>query len=619
MRFALALLLVLTASAGARGQSVERIDPPHWWTGFEAAGVQLLVYGQEAGRLEASIADPRVRLVRAETAENANYLFLELEIAQGAGPGPVVLSFTAPDGSTLERSWELKARAPGSAAREGFDSTDTVYLLYPDRFANGDPSNDTVAGYVDGLDRDDPGGRHGGDIQGIIDRLGYVEAMGFTQLWLNPVLENAEARNSYHGYAITDHYRVDPRLGTNALYAELSRLARERGIGLIKDVVLNHAGSNHFLFTDPPSLSWFNNRGVFTPSTHQHTTIHDPYAAEADRADFVEGWFAPTMPDFDHSEPRLTRYLIENTIWWIEEAGLSGLRLDTYAFSDGAFLEDFLDRILAEYPDLGIVGEEWALDPAVIAPFQSGSPVAPDGQTGVGSLMDFPLQWRLREALREEDGWDSGLITLYQFMINDRLYGDANALMVFADNHDFDRIHTQLGEDEALTKMALAVLLTTRGIPQILYGTELLFTNATPGDHGEIRADFPGGWAGDAADAFTGEGLAREAAAMQDWLRRLLTWRRTARAVHSGDLIHFAPLERHGTQAVYVYARRLHEEGVLVAINKAGTDHTLDPQRYREALAGYTRAVDVITGAPVDLAAPLAVPARSVLILDLAR
>lgn len=393
----------------------------------------------------------------------------------------------------------------------------------------------------------------------------------------------------------------------------------QRGIGLIKDVVLNHAGSNHPLFRDPPSRSWFNNDAVFFPSSHQHTTVYDPYVAEADRRDFVDGWFAPTMPDFNQREDRVARYLIDNTIWWIEEAGLSGLRLDTYDFSDADFLDRYMERVMTEYPDLGVVGEVWAYDPAVIAPMQTGSPLAPEGQPGVPSLMDFPLQIRARDALLAQDSWESGLISLYQFMVNDRLYGDPSDLMVFADNHDFDRIHTQMGEDPALTRMALTLVLTLRGVPQIYYGTELLFTNATPGDHGEIREDFAGGWPGDAVNAFTGEGLSEEAAEMQAWIRALVTWRRTSAPVHYGDMIHFAPLERHGTQSIYVYARRHEGETVLVVINKAETAHDLDLGRYAEILNGYTAARDVVTGARQALEDGLSAPGRSASVFELER
>ncbi len=615
---ALAVLAGLCTGAAA-AQEIERIEPPHWWSGFEDRTVQLVVYGPQAGALAPAIEDERVALLGAETADNPNYLFLDLEIAPDAAAGPVVLRFTAPDGTVIERGWAVKARAAGSAQRDGFDSTDTVYLPYPDRFANGDLGNDTVEGYVDGLNRADPGGRHGGDLQGLIDRIDYVAEMGFTQLWLNPVLENAEARNSYHGYAITDHYRVDPRLGDNALYLALSEAAAARGIGLIKDIVLNHAGSNHYLFQDPPSPDWFNNDSEFFQSSYQHTTAYDPYRAATDHRDFVDGWFAPTMPDFNQRLDRVSRYLIDHTIWWIEEAGLSGVRLDTYDFPDQAFLDRYMARVMAEYPDLGVVGEAWAYDPAVIAPMQTGSPIAPEGQPGVPDLMDFPLQIRSRDALLEEDGWNTGLITLYQFMVNDRLYGDPHRLMVFADNHDFDRIHTQMGEDLALTRMSLTLALTTRGVPQILYGTELLFTNDNPGDHGEIRTDFPGGWPDDARNAFTGEGLSEDEAAMQAWLRALVNWRRTAGPVHHGDLVHFAPLDRHGAQNVYVYARRYAGETVLVVLNKGETAHALDLARYAEVLDGYAGVREVITGEITVFSDGLLIPARSASVFDLTR
>lgn len=617
-RLASAGLFACVFSASTLANPIERVEPPHWWMGFETPTVQLVLYGEGLAGWSIEESDPRVEILNAEAEDSANYLFVDLQVTDTGEPGPVVFLLSGPDGQSQEVSWELKVRTAGSAQREGFDSTDTVYLAFPDRFANGDPTNDSAEGYVDGLNRDDPGGRHGGDLQGLIDHIGYIADMGFTQLWLNPVLENAEARNSYHGYAITDHYRVDPRLGDNALYLELSAAAREHGIGLIKDVVPNHAGSNHVMFQDLPARDWFNNGSEFFQSSYQHTTAYDPYTAEVDQRDFVDGWFAPTMPDFNQRHPRVAQYLIDNTIWWIEEAGLSGIRIDTYDFPDQAFLDRFNARVREEYPNLGVVGEAWAYDPAVIAPMQAGSPLAPDSQPGVSSLMDFPLQIRTREALLADDSWNEGLVALYQFMVNDRLYGDPADMMVFADNHDFDRIHTQMGEDIALTQMALTVVLTTRGIPQILYGTELLFTNENPGDHGQIREDFPGGWPGDTRNAFTQEGLSRSEVDMQVWLRRMVNWRQSATPVHHGDFIHYAPLERHGTASVYVYARRYEGETVLVILNKGDEAHTLDAQRYGEVFDGFTGARDVMSGDTFSLD-QLRVPARSSRVFDLTR
>jgi glycosidase len=612
-------VLMWSASVCASAQSIERIDPPHWWSGFQDSTVQLVVYGQDVASLELKTPSEGVDVLRSETTNNPNYLFLDLSIQADAPTGELDLEFHAPDGSTLSYSWAIKHRQPGSANRDGFDSSDTVYLADPDRFANGDPGNDTIEGYVDVLNRSDPGGRHGGDLQGLIEHLDYIEQMGFTQLWLNPVLENAEARNSYHGYAITDHYRVDPRLGDNALYRHLSEAADERGIGLIKDVVLNHAGSNHFLFQDLPDRNWFNNDSEFFQSSYQHTTAYDPYRARVDHRDFVDGWFAPTMPDFNQREDRVAQYLIDHAIWWIEEAGLSGLRLDTYDFPDQAFLDRFMARIQLEYPNLSVVGEAWAYDPAVIAPMQTDSPLAPQGQPGVPQLMDFPLQIKAREALLASESWNEGLIALYQFMINDRLYGDPHDMMVFVDNHDFDRMHTQMGEDIALTKMALTYALTTRGIPQILYGTELLFTNDNPGDHGEIREDFPGGWPADDANRFTGEGLTQEQAMMQSWIRKLINWRKTSRAVHHGDYIHFAPLERYGTQSLYAFASRNEGEGIFVVLNKSEADHELDVDLYGEVFRDAERLKNVMTDEIIELSSGLTIPARGAVVFEIIR
>lgn len=599
---------------------VTRMEPAIWWTGFANPTLQILVYGEKAGGLVARVQHPGVRLTRAEAGPNPNYLFLDLEIDADARPGPVRVEFLRGRKTVGSRVLDLRARAPGSASRQGFGAKDAIYLVTPDRFANGDPANDSVKGLSEPVDRSKPGGRHGGDIAGVIGALDYISSMGFTQIWLNPVLENNQPEYSYHGYATTDFYKVDPRFGTNADLRRLADEARARGMGVIMDMIVNHAGSQHWWLRDPPGPDWINFGGRFSPTNHQHITLMDPYASARDRRQFSDGWFVEAMPDLNQREPRLARYLIQNSIWWIEYAGLSGVRMDTWPYPDKTFMAEWTRRVLEEYPGFTVVGEEWTRNPAMVAYWQKGNRNRDGYVSFLPSLMDFPLQDRLREALIEEDrpgSWD-GFVKLYEALATDFIYPDPGNLVVFPDNHDLDRILTQLGGDVDLARMALAYIAVVRGIPQIYYGTEVLFTNPGGKNDGIIRSDFPGGFPADRANAFTGEGLSAQQKQFQAFVRTLFTWRRTQPAVHSGRLVHFAPdpndAARNGT---YVLARLSEGDGVVLALNKSKETRILPVGDYSEAFRGKISGRDVLTGAPVDLSRTLTLPARSVTLIDL--
>ena len=606
----LAIARVACADAGAA--AIERIDPPSWWVGFESPELELMVHGPKVAELTPSLDYPGVRLATVTRTESPNYLFLKLLISRDAAPGRVPLTFRR-DGRVVARSdYPLEPRRPGSRERRGFDASDVIYLVMPDRFANGDASNDQPAGTLDHVDRHDGFARHGGDLAGVAAHLDYLERLGVTQLWLTPVLENAQPKFSYHGYSITDHYRVDPRYGTNEDYRALARAARAHGIGLIEDVVVNHIGSHHWWMRDLPARDWLSGDDPKSLTNHRHTTVQDPYAAETDRRQYIDGWFSPAMPDLHPMNPLLGSYLVENAIWWIEYADLSGLRMDTYSYSDKRFMADFTRRVLAEYPRLNIVGEEWRSDPALVAYWQAGK-VNPDGYVShLPSLMDFPLQGTLLRALGEPEGPDRGFVELYERLADDFLYAQPRNLVIFADNHDTDRLYAAVGRDEALWRMALVYLATMRGIPQILYGTELLMANDRLGDDGDRRRDFPGGWAGDGADGFTGRGLEPRAAAAQEFVRTLLNWRKRAPAVHAGSLRHYAPVD-----GVYVYFRELNGETVMVAFNKRSTETRLDLGRFRESLARGAVGRDVLSGARVELGDALTLAPRSALLIDI--
>lgn len=607
-----ALVLGLCAVQAVAAGRIDRIEPQSWWVGMKHDRLQLMVHGERVADLEPSLHYAGVSIEGVERVANPNYLFINLRIAPATQPGSFAIDFRKGRSRLASRRYVLDARAPGSAERAGFGPQDAIYLVMPDRFANGDPKNDTVKGLPDGLDRREPFGRHGGDLQGIVNHLDYVAGMGFTQLWLNPVLENAQPATTYHGYAITDFYKVDPRLGTNEGYRQLSAEARKRGIGLIKDVVLNHCGSGHWWMKDPPSPDWFNMGGRFVPTHHVREALQDPHAAETDRVDFTDGWFVETMPDMNQRNPYLATYLIQNTLWWVEYAGLSGLRIDTYPYSDRTFLTEWSRRVTEEYPDLNVVGEEWSGSPVTVSYWQRGRNPADGYVSYLPSLFDFPLHEAVLQGLQEEEDWGTGMRRIYRVLAADALYPDPYNLVVFADNHDVNRMFTVLGERADLQRMAIALVLTTRGIPQLFYGTEILMASPGPKNDGVIRSDFPGGWAGDGRNAFTGAGLTADEREMQDYTRRLLQWRRTAPAIRDGKLTHFVPFE-----GVYVYFRHNDAQKIMVVLNNNDAARTVETQRLREVLGNATRGVDVLTKQEHDVTRQIDVPARSATILEL--
>lgn len=583
--------------------------PPNWWVGMHDARLQLMVQGADIGASEPTLDDtPRAKIVKLTRGDSPNYLFIDLEIAANATPGTLTFRF-ARKGGEIALRYPLLPRAPGSAQRRGFDNRDVILNLMPDRFANGDPGNDRVAGYVEAADRNNPGGRHGGDLRGMLDHLDYIAGMGYTMLWPTPLIENAQAEYSYHGYAATDLYRIDPRYGSNADYRDFVASARAKGVGMIQDVVPNHIGNGHAWVKDPPTADWITYGGKFASTHHARTAIADPYAAQIDRDDFTQGWFAPTMPDLNQRQPLLATYLTQNAIWWIEYANLSGLRVDTYGYSDTAFLAEWTRRILAEYPDFSMVGEEWSANASVVARWQNGWV---DGKPGMPNMMDFPLNETLRTAFSEpESDYSGGLRRLYELMVNDRLYRTPDALVAFEGNHDMPRLYSVLGENFDSYKAALVYLATVPRIPQLYYGTEVLMTSPTTRDDAAARRDFPGGWAGDRVNAFTGVGLSPRQREAQTWLRTLLNWRKTATAVHSGKFLHFVPRD-----GVYVYFRDDGAQRLMIVLGRNDAPVALSLDRFAEGLKGAASGRDALTGAPVGFGTTLTVPAHAALVIN---
>ncbi len=610
MKRAAWLLCLLLCALPLHAATIDRVEPANWWVGMQHRQVELMLYGRDIAALQARIAHPGVRVTGVQALDNPNYLFVTVEIDADARPGSLQVELLDGERVAARHPWRIEAREP--APPRGFDGGDAIYLITPDRFANGDPDNDSVTGMRERADRGNPDGRHGGDLAGIRARLDYIAGLGFTRIWPTPVLENDQPDLSYHGYAITDLYRVDPRMGSNEELRALSREARAHGIGLVMDVVLNHIGSEHWWMRDPPSRDWINNGGRYTPTNHRRTTIQDPYAAPGDRAGFTDGWFVETMPDLNQRQPQLARYLIQNTLWWIEYAGLAGIREDTFGYADADFLSAWAEAVMSEYPDFGMVGEEWSPNPAIVAHWQRGKSNPGGHVPHMTSMMDFPNHIALRDALLRPDSWESGWVPLYEGLANDFLYPDPAALVVFAENHDTTRLLAHVDGDLGLWKLGMAWIATVRGVPQFYYGSEVLLRGPSERRDGELRADMPGGWPGDRADAFTGAGLTAQQREAQDFVRRLFTWRRGAGAVHAGTLTHYAPVD-----GVYVYFREHAGQRVMVALNRNPEPAALALDRFAASLGGAGTGTDVLDGRRVALRGSLLLPARAPLILEL--
>ena len=594
------------------------VYPPNWWVGMQESDVELMVHGDSVADDTVSIVKGDVVIKHSQALDSENYLLVTIDTSQSIAQ-EIVIRLTDSDGTTRDFTYALKERLQGAASRGGFGPHDAIYLIAPDRFANGNKENDNVEGYGDPVDRSLKGGRHGGDIQGIVDNLDYIRDMGFTQIWTMPMLENAMEQYSYHGYSTTDYYKIDPRFGNNDDFIALSDEAKSKGVGIIMDMVLNHIGSNHFWMKDAPSHDWINNNGKFVGTTHKREALHDPHAIDSDVKGFSDGWFVPTMPDLNQRNPKLAKYLIQNAIWWVETANLSGIRVDTYSYPDKAFLSQWTNRIMDEYPNFNIVGEEWSVNPAITAYWQAGSHRHDDYDSALPSVMDFPLQAAVVKALNSDESWNSGFISIYETLSTDFLYGDPNNLMIFPDNHDMSRIFTQLGHDIDKWNMAMTLLLTTRGIPQVFYGTEILMSNKGSDDHGIIRADFPGGWPSDSEkNALNGQGLTPDERWAQQRIKALLQLRQSHPSQFKGPLKHYVP-----ENGVYAYIRETdnNETGTIAKVNTTQSDKImvilnkkaveLPLSKYAEVLSTHQTLTRLSDGKSFKATDTLSLPAMS--------
>jgi glycosidase len=592
--------------------TIKHLEPLNWWVGMQHPQLQLMVHGDNMAALTPEINYPGVTVVDTRTTDNKNYLFINLNIAQSTKAGSFTISFKAGDKVVATFNYRLAERKKNSAARKGFDASDAIYLLMPDRFANGTTANDSKSDQLEKLNRNLSGGRHGGDLKGMQDHLDYIASMGFTMIWPTPVIENNQEHYSYHGYSATNHYKIDSRFGTNEEYKNYVVAANKKGMGVIQDMVLNHIGSGHWWMNDMPAKDWLNFPDNYTQTTHRRMAIHDPHAAPEDARLFTDGWFVPTMPDLNQRNPLLATYLIQNSVWWIEYANLSGIREDTYSYSDKNFLSAWGKYILEEYPHFNMVGEEWTSNQAIVASWQKGKHNDNGYVSFLPSLMDFPVHEAMRAALTENEGWSTGFMRLYETIANDFLYADPMSMVVFPENHDTSRIFSALNDDLSLYKNAIVLSATTRGIPQFFYGSEVLAVSPKERDDGAVRSDMPGGWAGDKINAFSGKGLSSSQKDAQTFVKTLLNWRKTSDAIKTGKLMHFVP-----EKSTYVYFRYTNSKVVMVVLNKNAQDTQLDLARYQIMLKGKTNGKDILTGTSLDLSKALHLKAMTPLVIEL--
>ena len=614
----------------ATAQQVTRVEPLSWWTGMKTP-LQLLVQGSGISAYDVAIEGGKgVSVGKVIKAESPNYLFLDVKIAPDAEPGTYYIVFSK-DGQSFKYPYEIAARQRGSADRKSFTTADMIYLIMPDRFANGDTSNDSVDSMAEKVNREHRSGRHGGDIQGVIDHLDYISDLGATYIWTTPFLADNARRGSYHGYAASDYYHIDPRFGSNELYRTLVDKAREKGIGIIMDIVPNHCGTEHWWMKDLPFQDWIHQFDTYTGTNVAFSTNMDPNASKQDLYIQESGWFVPSMVDMNLDNPYVLNYFIQWGVWWIEYAGLGGFRVDTYPYNEKQPAADWCAAILNEYPDFNIVGECWTSSIAQLAYWQGGNANKDGFDSHLPSIMDFPLHDAIRAGLGERHpGWGQGLTRVYDILSHDFVYHDLSKMMIFPGNHDTARLGDVLDKNPDKVKMAMAMMATMRGIPQIFAGDELMFVSNNlrdAGDHGGLRVDFPGGWPGDEIDLFSPEGRAAaavntdglevpkgQAADLYDYVSHLFQWRKTKDVIHNGKTLHF--MTRDNT---YGYFRYDDDDVVFVYINNSNRPKNIPWTYYKEISEGLKGGVNIITGEPCEVSDATVAEPQSVLIVEYKR
>ena len=616
--------------ADASAEQVTRVEPLSWWTGMKMP-LQILVQGEEISQYDVAIEGGKgVSVEKINKADSPNYLFVDVKITPNAKPGTYYIVFSK-DGQSFKYPYEIAAREAGSAERRSFTTADMIYLIMPDRFANGDPSNDSTDNTSEDADRTHGNGRHGGDIQGVIDHLDYISDLGATYIWTTPFLEDNDPQGSYHGYAASDYYHIDSRFGSNELYKTFVDKAREKGLGVIMDIVPNHCSYVHWWMNDLPFNDWIHQFDTYTGTNVAFSTNMDPNASSKDLYIQESGWFVPTMVDMNLDNPFVLKYFQQWGIWWIEYAGLNGFRVDTYPYNEKGPASEWCKAIMEEYPYFNIVGECWTASIPQLAYWQGGNANKDGFDSHLPSIMDFPLHDALRAGLAEDNpGWGQGMTRVYDILSHDFVYHDLSKMLIFSGNHDTARIGDVVGKNPNRLKIAMTLMATMRGIPQIFAGDELMFVSSNPrdmGDHPGLRVDFPGGWPGDDIDLFTAEGRAAQthntdglkvpqgqAADLYDYVSHLFQWRKTKDVIHNGKTLHF--MTRDNT---YGFFRYDDDDVVFVYVNNSNEPKNVPWTYYKEISEGLAGGVNVVTGEPCDVSDATVAGPQSVLVVEYKR
>ena len=609
MKKIILLLIITTSSMFAQ---IEKIEPPFWYAGMHNPELQILFYGKNIAKFQVTVSNPIV-LINVLRTGNPNYIFVTIN-TKNSPATDCVFTFKSNNSVVFTQNYSLKKRKENSAQRKSFDASDMMYLIMPDRFSNGRKDNDSNDLTHEKYNRDLPEGRHGGDIQGIINHLDYIQELGATTIWNTPLCEDNDVAYSYHTYAQSDVYKIDPRYGTNEDYVRLSAEMHKRKMKLVLDYVTNHWGLQHWMIKDLPTHDWINQFESYTQTNHKRTLVHDINASKIDTKICFDGWFVPTMPDLNQRNPLVLNYLTQNAIWWIEYADLDGFRVDTYNYADPEAITKWTKAITDEYPNFNIVGEISMRDQSQLSYWQKDSPIGKiqNFNSHLPSIMDFILSDALLTIFNEDGNWETGMTRIYNNFTNDFLYPNANNLLIFAENHDTHRVNHIYNNDIRKYKMAMALIATVRGIPQLYYGSEVgMAGNKDKGD-ADIRQDFPGGWEDDAINAFTKEGRTQGQNEYFDFTSKLFNWRKNKSAVHFGKMTHYIPEDN-----TYVYFRYNATDSVMVLFNNSNETKTLKTDRFAENIENFKTGKDVITDKTIDVTKEITMEPKSVLILEL--
>ncbi len=591
---------------------IDKVEPPFWYENMTNNQVQIMFYGKNIAQNTVTVSNGVV-ITQVQKTENPNYVFVTIDLKNVSAQE---LIFTFKNGKkSFNQSYAIKKRKENSRYRKSYDASDMMYLIMPDRFANGNEKNDSDSNLQEKANRNNPGGRHGGDIQGIINNLDYLQSLGVTALWSTPLCEDNDKGYSYHTYGQSDVYKIDARYGTNEDYVRLSSEMKKKNMKLVKDYVTNHWGAEHWMFKDMPTYDWFHQFPGYKQSNYRMTTQYDTNASATDAKLCMDGWFVPSMPDLNQSNPLVLNYLTQNAIWWIEYADLDGFRVDTYSYNDKVGIAKWTKAITDEYPYFNIVGEVWMHDQAQISYWQKDSPIAKiqSYNSYLPSVMDFTMHDVFGNVFNEDNtNWNDGMFKFYENFVNDFLYDNPNNLLIFAENHDTNRFNQNYKNDLNKYKMAMTILATMRGIPQLYYGSEIGMAGDKGKGDADIRQDFPGGWASDKNNAFKASGRTVEQAKYFDFTSKVFNWRKSKSIIHKGKLMHYLP-----DNNVYVYFRYNDTESVMVVINNSKDKQTFKLDRYKESLALYSSGKDIISDANFDLKSELSIDGKSSLILEL--